>query len=322
VSQWSKTRGLVLKYRMDRSAREEAQRAEAFDRLMSPAFPPELLRQVVKKVVQHHACYWSAAGEDTLEMRGGRIFQFPDSVAPPTRSLLQHLAKEDFLKLSIVRTPAFFTAEHTLQLPPSLDENSQHLHLRHLVLGLRTTPIHNGYNRELNKGITTMSSLPALFPRVEACVFLLHFKNVRQNALVPFGRGFFNADMLRFTNARFDNASGKWERVDLEATILEFMLAFARDGPGKRKLLRFSTNKDVFDMHGTSCDAGVGPLVDVSGLVGATGAGEAGEDAACDLEEGADHENSSPACAECVFKEAYWSPRVLQWKDGTKGIAR
>jgi hypothetical protein len=119
MAQLKKARSLVLEYRMNRSAREEAQRTQIIDRLMFPSFPLDLLLPVIRAVAERHACYWSATGSNTLDVRTERIFPSTDSVAQTGPSLLQHLAEEYLLKLSIIKTHAFFTTTSKSRQPSS-----------------------------------------------------------------------------------------------------------------------------------------------------------------------------------------------------------
>jgi hypothetical protein len=306
VAELRKTRRLVQEFRMNRSTREEAQQTQVIYRLMSPSFPLDLLLPVVKAIVQRHACYWSATGRHKLGIRTGRIFPSTDSVVKTGRSLLQQLAEEYLLKLCIIKTPAFFTSEHAFEIPPALESKGHNV--RRLVLDLRTTPFDGGYNRELNNGSKSMESLARAFPRLSVCVCLLHLKNVGQH-----GRGSFNSQILRFQSAReWDDLCDGWEYVDFEDTILDFMMAFARSGPGKRKLIRFSTNEQVVDANGECCEAGIGRLVSLSSLVASIDTENAEGASSSDPEQDADREHPSMAHARRIFDQAYWGPRGLR----------
>jgi hypothetical protein len=291
---------------MNRSAQEEAQLAQVIDRLMSPSFPLDLLLPVVEAVVQHHACYWSATGSNTLGMRTERIFPSRDSVTQTGRSLLQQMAEEYLLKRSIIKTPSFFTTEHTFEIPPALESKGHNV--RRLVLDLRTTAFNGSYNREFNKGIRSMDSLANIFPRLSVCVFQLHLNKVRQH-----GNGSFNSDILPFKNARdTDDPSGKWEYVDLKDTILDFITAFARSGPGKQKLIRFSTNTQLVDADGKCREASVGRLVSLSSLVASVDTKNAKDATTSNPKEDTDREHSSKGHAERIFDQAYWGPQALR----------
>jgi hypothetical protein len=153
-----------------------------------------------------------------------------------------------------------------------------------------------------------MDSLAKTFPRLSVCVFLLHLNNVGQ-----LGHGSFNSDVLRSRNAReHDDLSGGWKYVDFKDTVLEFMMAFARSEPGKRKLIRFSTNLNFVYASGKSWEAGIGRLVSLSSLAASMDTKNAKDATASDLEEDAHRKHSSMDHAKRIFDQAYWGPRALR----------
>lgn len=307
---------LVLKHRAKQLTRKQSPLASIFDRLTHASFPSELLLRVIEATVQRQVDpYWSATQLKRLEDLTGKLFLWPSRVPHSTRSVFQQIAANVLLKTSTIAVPVDFTTYNTLLIPPMLEGHEQHL--RHLVLDLKTILGDGKYNRELNKSIKCMAPLAALLPNLITCVFLLHFRLKLESRYTGTGSEAFDDFVLRYKNLRQIGSSTKWEFVTLQDTIVELLATFALSGPGKRKFVRFSSNRKFRDDADKDYKSGiyVGPLVDVSCQVESTKAqvvgGAGSRDAATSSSEGAmQTEDSSIAHAKRIFDLAYRSPRV------------
>lgn len=226
---------------------------------------------------------WTATQTDALESLTSDLFLWPDSVSTDTRMSLQQVTAEALLKKSVIVIPVDFTKQNTFLISPVLGGNEQRL--RQLVMDLRTTPRDGRYNRELNKSIKSMPSLVALFPRLAVYVFLLHLRSTEAPSL---RRAPFDDEVLRFSNLMQVEGSTTWAFVAFKDTLLEFITTFGRSGPGKRKLVRFSSNQ-CWEGEGWS-EVDIGPLVNISSQALSTGGRVVEEDTIRDAATASDAE--------------------------------
>lgn len=272
------------------------------DRVVSLA--SELMIGVVKACVESQYGCWNA--KDTtvqgLTNLATRCFTWPRGVTQATFNILKLEAAEALIKTSIVTIPMVFSAQHTVILPPLLVERRDDL--RHLSLQLHTTPMDGSYNRELNKGIKSMTALGDSFPNLEVLVLSLYLHSTTQGHQ-DLQR--FQQEVLRMRNVRRVSSTSGWGHATIEDTVVEFIATFAQSGPGRRKLIRFANLKN------NRRDHVIGPLVKVNNPVERV----CGQAIVRKVDEEVNGEEDDPAItnARHIFNQAYNAPRVARCHD-------
>jgi hypothetical protein len=282
-------------------ANNEAYIANVMNRLASPDFPTELLLQVVEIAVVTQVSRWNVADSHTLDALATSLFAWPKGVTTTTRRLLKQTAETALLKRCIVRIPADSDERRppAYKIPPVLLGRASHV--KHLILGL---VVHIGglFNRDLIVSTGHMDLLAEAFPRLAVCTYLLHIEY--DSTVVPAG-GSIDVSILRHANFRLENpttplASAYSVRRTVEENLVDFIAAFARSGPGRRKLIRFSRREILcFPPRILYCPSEFRPLVRVSSPHGSSTAGA--------VEDGlADEEKESLINAKRILDEAYY----------------
>lgn len=198
---------------------------------------------------------------------------------------------------SLIVVPAIFTLQFTLVTPPEI-LNSGHP-TRHLALDMFTQPRDGAHSRELNRGSQIMASLTTLFPNLESCVAMVHLSH---NTFLAHPNLNGELDLLGSAREclRFRNIKKASNIITLEEMLVEFIAAYLKHGPGKRKFLRFAHS----DCRNSSLKVN-GPLVRV-GV----------QEPVCGLlstEELTTEEFQDNYDAKRILQEAYWA------KDGPLG---
>ena len=228
-------------------ANKEAHIASAMNRLASPDFPTELLLQVVEIAVVSQVNHWNVADSHTLDALATSLFAWPKGVTATTRGLLKQTAETAILKRCIVRIPADLDERRppAYEIPPALLGRSSHV--KHLVLNLE---VHIGFffSRELIVSTGHMDLLAEAFPRLAVCTYLLHIDF--DSFIVPPG-GFIDVSILSHADFRSEKpttppASDEISMCTVEDNLVDFIAAFARWGPGRRKLICFTRRKTHF----------------------------------------------------------------------------
>lgn len=285
-------------------ANNEAYIANAMNRLASPDFPTELLLQVVEIAVVSRVNHWNVADSHTLDALATSLFAWPKGVTSTTRRLLKQTAETAILKRCIIRIPADLDERRppAYEIPPALLGRGNHV--KHLVLDLE---VHVGglFERDLIVSADHMDLLADAFPRLAVCTYLLHIEY--DSNVVPAG-GFIDVSILSHANFRLETpatplASAYFVRCTVEENLVNFIAAFARSGPGRRKLIHFSRrNTRPLLSRGLDLRSEFRPLVSVSGPRESSTAGA--------VEDGlADEEKESFTNAKRILDEAYYGLR-------------
>ena len=260
----------VLRLKADYHARREALVADIMRRLTNPAFPPELLLTVIEAATGSQAFYWKPPEDHTLDMLAESFFQWPRGVDSDSRIVLRQTVANVLLKAFLVKLSLRLATQSTLMIPLSLNGNS--IRVRRLVV----EPYHIGVStvgdlEGLEWGIRSVEVLKASFPRLETCICLLR------------PGSFWGA---RKTSPRMKDA-------EVKKGLAQFVAAFLRSGPGRRKLIR--------------CGA-VAPLVESSHH-------EASGDASLELDvvENVNGEDSFASSAERIVERAHTFYRRPVW---------
>ena len=226
----------------------EADIANIMNRLASTDFPAELLLQVIETAVVSQVNHWNVTDSDTLSALAKSLFAWPKGVTATTRRLLIQSAETALLKRCIIKIPADVDERRPpkYEIPPALLGRGNHV--KHLVLDL---DVHVGsfFDRELIVSTGHMDLLAEAFPRLKVCTFLLHIG--WDSCVVPPG-GFIDISILYHPNyklVKLDTSLGsppRTVRCTIGDNLVDFIAAFARSGPGRRKLIRFSRLRPEF----------------------------------------------------------------------------
>lgn len=278
----------VLKFRAGEHARARELQIGCLERISGPSFPRELLTLVVETTVGSQVPYWSIDQSISLANVADKAFRkWPESFGNDSRCLFREMSARAMLKHSLIIIPAIITAQLTITVPREIQGSESRI--RRLALDLHTTPRDGAHNRELSRCSKSMASLEALFPNLESCVILIHLAHNTghvdhaQIATDALGRPSYVVSTLNCRNLK---TIGKI--VTLGETFVEFIATLLRQGPGKRKFVRFTHSS-------LQCPSvkRIGPLADVS---------VPGPDALTSEEE----EDQFTVDAKHAFREAYW----------------
>jgi hypothetical protein len=298
----SPTRAAQLLQQEDPSTTDKETRiADTMNRLASPDFPPELLLQVVETAVVSQVGHWKVTSSHKLDALAASLFAWPGGVTDATRTLLQQIAETALLKRCIIRIQADLDERRPprYKILPALINGE--IHVRHLVIDL---VIHASrvYSRELSVGADHIAMLSEAFPRLASCTFLLHIKcdsyDVQGGSVES-----VEAAILGIPGWR---VQGTVARCMIEEGLVDFIATFAKFGPGRRKLIRFSRQKVYILLTKELCSAyGFRPLVrvdspDVPSTAGAI------EDSS------ANEETHSTINAKRILDEAFRGPWELR----------
>lgn len=297
---WSQALKLVLKFRTKEHQRMEIRVANTIDRLLNSAtLPPELLIKIVRHVVVSQVSRWNVDETHDIDALTDKLFLWPDNVPDNFREILKQTAVDILFKESIIRIPSELTSLYTLTLPQVLKTNEHHI--RRLVVDIVTLPRNNGYSRETTRAMRSimrsMSSLASTFTKLTVCVFLLHNRNVGQEFRFRFSTN-FGEDVLELRNLNHVKRCVTWETI-----LVDSIAVFARSGPGKRKLIRFSHNvrSDPDCRRAGNELRSFGPLVEIGGGAWTDEPSE---------NEMARKEDLAFTRAKRIFDQSYRGPRV------------
>lgn len=217
---------------------EETRIADTMNRLASPDFPPELLLQVVETAVKLQVGHWKVTYSHKLDALAASLFAWPDGVTDATRRLLRQTAETALLKRCIIRIPADLDVCLPLryQIPSALLKSESNV--KHLAIDLDN---HAGssYSRELSAATDHMAMLAEAFPRLTTCTFLLRIE-YDSLAVWPRSTASVEATILGLSGWRVQDTI---TRCTMEDHLVDFIAAFVRSGPGRRKRIRFNKQK-------------------------------------------------------------------------------
>ena len=218
------------------------------NRLAHSDFPAELLLEVVEASVASQVSHWKVTEFHQLDVLAAGLFAWPVGVTAATRKLLVRTAAAVLLKDGIIRIPADLDERRppAYDIPPALlgKEN----HVRRLVLDL-DIPVGDAFNRDLTVSIGNMSILSEAFPRLAVCTYLLHIEYDSMVAHLGLATSSTEAIILGQPYYRLQRRLEQHGdrralvKCTLEESLVDIIAAFARAGPGKRKLIRFSRKR-------------------------------------------------------------------------------
>lgn len=107
------------------------------------------------------------------------------------------------------------------------------MYVKHLVIDLSVFTQEK--SQELSTSIHRMAMLAKVFPRLSVCTFFVHIRFV--NSIDMYSAKSFTAAILGLPGY---GRHGVLVKRTLEDNLVNFIAAFARDGPGRCKLIRFS----------------------------------------------------------------------------------
>ena len=218
--------------------------ASAMNRLAHPDFPTELLLEVVEAVVLSQVGHWSVTGSHRLDILAASLFACPDGVNVATRRLLVQTAAKVLLNVGIIRIPADLDERRppAYEIPPALMKQESQINRLAIDLNVPTGGV---YNRELTISIGNMHLLAEVFPRIAVCTYLLHIEHDLMLAPSLLGPsvevGLLYHPVYTWKRSIAPEGVRQWlVKCTLGDSLVEFIAAFAKSGPGKRKLIWFS----------------------------------------------------------------------------------
>jgi hypothetical protein len=212
------------------------------NRLARSDFPAELLLLVVEATVLTQVGHWNVTYSQKLDALAVSLFARPQGVTTATLGILQQAAETALLSRGIVRIPADLDYGLPLEydIPPALLGRENHV--RHLVIDFEI--VADKHSGVLSAAIDHMAMLAEAFPRLTVCVFLLQTEynsyGMRHDSTKS-----VEAKLLALQGYTL-TSQGIISECTLEDNLVDFIAAFARDGPGKRKLIRFSRQRVSF----------------------------------------------------------------------------
>lgn len=226
----------------------KAEIANVMNRLASPDFPAELLLQVVETAVVSQVGHWNVSVYHNLGALATSLFAWPKGVTSATRRLLQQTAATALLKCGIIRIPADLDELRPAkyEVPPALLGKENQVKLLVLDLDIHVGGLLDG---ELAVSAGHMNLLAEAFPRLEVCTYLLHIGY--DSDVVPSG-GYIDVSILGHVKYKLKKASTAPDAPSLivkctvEDNLVDFIAAFVKSGPGRRKLIRFSRQRPEF----------------------------------------------------------------------------
>jgi hypothetical protein len=227
---------LVLKFKFNEHSRAKANSDDSFQRLVHASFPPELLSMVFKALVKSQVTHLFVHQATSLTTVAKTICsQWPRHLGSDGRSLMDQTAIRAMLEHSLIEISTYFTSQHTIIVPPTLQGSEQFL--RHLVLEVQSTPRDGASNGKLNQVIESIGNLKLQFPNLEVCIVLLHIIHEREKG-PTLGQG-GSIESIRSTRT-IRRVNGAYKVTTLEDSIVGFINAFMERGPGERKFIRIS----------------------------------------------------------------------------------
>jgi hypothetical protein len=203
---------------------------------------------IMERLVESQLPYGSVIKSYQLDSIADRCFVLPRDVSDSTRTLLRHMAASALIKLSTIKNAA------RLEVTPLLLTGHEN-HLRRLVLEVQST--YWGFADHGVLGPHIMAAWGKRFPRLQICVFLIHFVNIDHwRPMESIDRSVMAVDNSLQAKRGLEN---KRERIGMENIMVESIATFIRCGAGLRKLLRFSSRYQDSDT------GRFGPLVEVTG---------------------------------------------------------
>ena len=209
-----KALAIVLEFKADVHAHREARVAMVMRQLADPAFPRELLLNIIETATGSRSLYWRPSEDHTLDMIADSFFLWPFGVESDTQIVLRQTVADVLRKAFLTRLFLRVTTEGALMIPLSLNGNSAHI--RRLVVGLSHISLtYGGHTYSSASKIHGMELLGLSFPRLEVCVCLLQLGN-----LWSLLSGLPRADVGA-----------------IKENLAVIVAAFLRSGPGRRKLV-------------------------------------------------------------------------------------
>lgn len=267
-------------------AKEEASIISIMEQMTTETFPTELLETIIRFTLRSAIGSCAISDDnpaiDTWEAQAtqARGLTLPANLSPNARHRIQQAVAATFPKSVVLGVPVKFakcprssssstTTSPSFVVPlaiyrrdshrdktglkvrvsfavPRVLQGSEH-QLRSLVLNVRVSNQRAGYERELKMATHGMENLAQTFPGLESCLFVVSVGSGDRDVV----KEFFPSFLLR----------GSRHPVYWEGVLIDFIDAFAKRGPGKRKLFRF----DHFATVRGHPHVGVGPTLRVDG---------------------------------------------------------
>lgn len=235
------------------------------NRSVCPDIPSELLLKVVEAAVESQVGHWKVAEAHDVYALAAGFFAWPDGVPHSTCDVLKEAAAKALLQKSIVRIPVSSEVGHqlrTYRTPPALEGNGSRVSrlvvdMTILIANVRGAP----RDKDLAIGSRDMDLLAKAFPRLAVCTFLLHLEYhvrvTRLDADVTFENVMLGYPQYRFQRDSRQcgslNSDESWVIGTLEESLIDFIVAFTSRGPGRRKLIRFSRDRQRSRGFGGMC---------------------------------------------------------------------
>jgi hypothetical protein len=328
----------------ERKEREEEEReasaAVAMERMAQSDFPKELLWKIIGTSLRSGMGRWDITAKDrpaALE-RGG--LTWPEDLNSSTRRTIRQAVVEILPESVVLGIPATF--EQALQgdkrprlvVPRALRASKRDvrnlvlnldlgmvLSLDHGRLGLTNSLSTEWPSVKLGTATAGTETVAEDFPLLDTCVLLIDIGHIDKLEHVSYAES--HSFPLSFPEL------SHIEGGEFLAALIKLVDTFAKRGPGKRRLLRFSCQEQTvrwyvgmgsdFEEAPTVCKAGVGPLVRVDVLGKRVVNDNAGNSDAMDATHMQEpvfaNRDSSRSKAERLFHQAFQLKRQIRCRE-------
>lgn len=242
-------------------------------RILSHTFPQEMRILVAKTAVLSGSTWWYAHHErraSHLNLSPRYSFKGDENSAENAYNDVQDATEKAIFDIVIFKMDAHFSKNAAgrveFVLPPSLDKFKSRI--RHLDVAVHVDARRlEGYQSGILDAVRCIDTLKARFPNLRACVLTLDI----MTAIEPAGLRTFHGPFERFSPVLLQQVQCRetFSRVvTLETKAAQLFAAFAQEGPGKARFVRFRFFRELDviksgrNMNGLS-DIDYGPLVSI-----------------------------------------------------------
>lgn len=213
-------------------------------RVPSHAFPAEMRRLVAKAAVLFGSTWWYAHHEKRachLNVSPKYSFEGDEISAPNAYNDVQDATEKAIFDIVVFKMDAQLSKNAAggvgFVLPPSLDKFKSRI--RHLDVAVHVDARRlEGYQSDMLNAVRCIDTLKAHFPNLCACVLTLDI----MTAIEPAGLRTFHGTFERFSPAPLQQVQCRetFSRVvTLGTKAAQLFAAFAQEGPGKARFVRF-----------------------------------------------------------------------------------
>lgn len=288
------------------------------NRLVGPDVPSELLLQIIEAAVESQISHWKVTEAHDIHVLAAAFFAWPDSIPQTTREALKQTVVTALLRKCIIRIPVsseIGPQSRAFRIPPALKGHENRI--RRLVVDIKVSvavvTAATTRDKDLAVGARDMDVLAKAFPHLAVCTILLHLEYhvrvTRRKAGVS-----FEDNLLHFREHTFQRgvgqpeSLGQWAVGTIEECLVDFIVAFASRGPGRRKLIRFSREVHRAAAFAGMCLSGHDPGRQTRPLVSVSSPAVLSAADTAEGELSSEEESSVVANAKRILDKAYQGP--------------